>query len=357
MDIRGGGMTLLKRILSFSIFLVFCFACGTGGDVVRVTTISDGKIKGLGEKELARLEEIKAEAKKRELENPSLKRVIQATKNYSVEEYLAMYPEADNPRALDYKVGGYDVLDIVVYEEKDLSREDLRVSADGYLSFALIGRVKVDGITTSEIEKLISNKLAAGQFILDAHVSVFVKEYKSKQFMVLGAVKEPGSYPLQAEERVLDGISRAEGIDFDRVGKQGMIIRTKNPNTENEKKIVIRLDIAGLVKEGDQRSNLLLADKDLIYIPTADFYYIIGQVREPGKYPYQEKEITLVEAISTAGGFTPIAARNRTHIIRLEDGVEKIIEIKVDAITRAGKKLHDIKIYPGDVIVVPESFF
>ena len=58
-----------------------------------------------------------------------------------------------------------------------------------------------------------------------------------------------------------------------------------------------------------------------------------------------------------AGGFTNIAARNRTRIVRVENGMEKIIEVKVDAITKAGKKGQDVRIWPGDVIIVPESFF
>jgi len=70
-----------------------------------------------------------------------------------------------------------------------------------------------------------------------------------------------------------------------------------------------------------------------------------------------EGEITLVEAIGMAGGFTPIASRNSTRIIRVEDGVEKIIEVRVDAIIDAGKKIHDVIIKPDDIIVVPESFF
>jgi len=41
----------------------------------------------------------------------------------------------------------------------------------------------------------------------------------------------------------------------------------------------------------------------------------------------------------------------------VENGNEKIIEVQVDAITGAGKKAQDVTILPGDVIVVPESFF
>ena len=346
----------LKRLVIVILTFALLGACSTGGDVVQVTSVSDSNLEGLGEKELAQLAEIK-EAEKQEKEDSGLTGVIEKTPNYTVEEYLTLYPQASSQDAWDYKIGGYDILNIIVYEEEDLEREELRVGAGGYISFPLIGRVKVGGLTTSEVEKLISNKLAKGQYILDAHVSVTIEEYKSKQFMVLGAVQEPGVFPLQAKERVLDGVSKAEGIDFKQVGERGMLIRTLNSNAGQERKVVISFDLANLLKGVDQLSNLLLIDKDVIYIPTADFYFVIGQVEKPGKFLYQEKEITLVEAISSAGGFTPIAARNRTQIIRLEDGVEKIIKIKVDAITRSGKKLHDIKVLPGDVIVIPESFF
>ena len=67
--------------------------------------------------------------------------------------------------------------------------------------------------------------------------------------------------------------------------------------------------------------------------------------------------IDLVEAIIMAGGFTKIASRNRTRIVRMEDGKEKIITVKVDAITKSGKKAQDIRIQPEDIIVVPESYF
>ena len=63
------------------------------------------------------------------------------------------------------------------------------------------------------------------------------------------------------------------------------------------------------------------------------------------------------EALGMAGGFTRIASRNSTRIIRVEDGVEKVIEVRVDEITDAGKKIQDVVIKPEDIIVVPESFF
>jgi len=314
------------------------------------------EIEGLDQTQLDRLAKIK-EAEQTESNGHGLKNVIKATPSYTVTEYLTLRPEANNPAAKGYTVGPYDVLDINVYEEADLSRQGVCVSAEGDISFPLINRVSVGGLTTSEIATRISNRLAEGQFLIDAHVSVTVSDYRSKQFMVLGPVKVPGSYPLKAQERVLDALSRTGGIQSDEAGSELMIIRTEHPNTANERKLVVRINLQSLLDQGDPSSNLLLEDGDVLYISKAERFYIIGQVKKPGSFFYLDKNTTLVEAISMAGGFTTIAARNRTRIVRVEDGREKIIKVKVDEITKSGKKGQDVQILPGDVIVVPESFF
>lgn len=337
--------------------MVFFMGCATGGDVVTTKTVSQTDMRsGLGESTVQQLEEIKKSIQMQK-DPDDLTRVIQKTPSYSVEEYLRLHAADKRAGQGEYRVGGLDVLDITVYEEPNLSRKAVRISTDGNISFPLIGRLKVDNLTISEVENLITKALADGQYLREAHVSVIVVEYKSRQFMVLGSVKTPGTYPLMAQERVLDAVSRAGGIDFEKGGNRGMIIRTEHAGSPRERKVVIRIDLPGLLKGGNQVSNLLLADKDHLYIPTAEPFFIIGQVANPGPYLYRQNEITIVEAISMAGGFTRIAARNQTRIVRMEDGVEKIIEIRVDQITDSGKKTQDVIIKPGDVIVIPESIF
>jgi len=338
-------------------------ACSVTGDVVKVEIVEVGDYKGLKEADLAKIEEIRKSSTTKEIDN-NLSNVIAKTPQFSVTEYLKKYPEATDRISKNYRVGGYDVLNIMVYEEADLSREALPVSADGYITFPLIGLLKVENLTTSEIEKLIAHRLTQEQYLLDAHVSVMVIEYKSKRVLVLGTVNNPGSYSLQTRERILDAISRAGGIrrsseslGRSSAGKKGLIIRTENPDTPQESKIVINIGLKELLEDGDQISNIYMQDKDVLFVPSAEHFYIIGEVKEPGSYALVDREITLVEAISRAGGFTPIAARKKARIIRVEDGVEKIITINVDAITDAGKKIQDVIIQPNDVIVVPESFF
>lgn len=83
---------------------------------------------------------------------------------------------------------------------------------------------------------------------------------------------------------------------------------------------------------------------------------IIGQVTKPGEIRLQDREVTVVEAISMAGGFTDIASPNRTYIVRMENGVKKIIQVKVNKIIKS-KKGEDIILKPDDTVVVPEAFF
>ncbi|MDB4444530.1 polysaccharide export protein [bacterium] len=287
-------------------------------------------------------------------DDESLRRVIQESPRMSAEEYMKKYSRESDIMGLYYKVGVYDVLSITVYEKKELSRENVRVSEEGFISFPLIGPISVENLTTADIEKLISDKLTEGQHLMIAHVSVMVNEYNSKQFQVLGTIKKPGTFLLKAQERVLDAIFRAGGFDLEAQGSlRAMIIRTVNQNTPSEKQDVIEINLQGLMEGNNPVSNLLLMDKDILYIPMTKHFYITGQVNKPGSYFIPGRDIDILKAIDMAGGFNLNADRNRTRIYRLENGIQKIIEVKVSAITNARDKEKVFVIQPFDLVVVP----
>ena len=86
--------------------------------------------------------------------------------------------------------------------------------------------------------------------------------------------------------------------------------------------------------------------------------FVMGFVNKPGEYElFKDRQTTVLEAITMAGGFKEGAASNGTKVLRIEDGKEISISIKVTDITKKGDKEKDIPIKPGDIIVVPESFF
>ncbi|MDD5302941.1 MAG: polysaccharide export protein [Elusimicrobia bacterium] len=86
--------------------------------------------------------------------------------------------------------------------------------------------------------------------------------------------------------------------------------------------------------------------------------FVMGEVQKPGSYPIPtESRMTVLEAISTAGGFTPIAGQDRTRVLRNVNGVSVTYTIEVKAITQQGQKEKDLVLEPNDVIYVPQSFF
>lgn len=86
--------------------------------------------------------------------------------------------------------------------------------------------------------------------------------------------------------------------------------------------------------------------------------YVLGQVKKPSSIPIPpEKNMTLLEAITSAGGFTDIAAVSKVKVLRMEKGVQKSIEVDVSQITKEGNKQLDISLRPGDIVFVPQSLF
>jgi polysaccharide export outer membrane protein len=80
--------------------------------------------------------------------------------------------------------------------------------------------------------------------------------------------------------------------------------------------------------------------------------FVFGEVNRPGTFAY-ESNMSIVQAITLAGGFTKSAWKNRTSVTRIIDGVEKKIEIPVEAIGEGSQKNFELR--PGDIVFVPES--
>ncbi len=86
--------------------------------------------------------------------------------------------------------------------------------------------------------------------------------------------------------------------------------------------------------------------------------YVLGQVSKPGSIQIPpEKDLTVLEAITSVGGFTDVANTSKVRILRVEDGKQKNMDVDVSQITKQGNKSLDIALQPGDVVFVPQSLF
>lgn len=243
--------------------------------------------------------------------------------------------------AQDYIVGEGDVLKITVYNHPDLTTT-ARVTGEGDILFPLIGQVRVGGLTLSRVVDKISAMLADG-YIVEPQITVFIEDYRSKKAVVMGQVQNPGLFVLHGQITFLELISKAGGLTKD-AGDKATIKRRSNQPDNSENRITI--DLKRLIEKGDMSLDMPIMDGDSIYISKAGVFYASGEVRNPAAYKYEEG-LTVVKAITMAGGFTDKAATGRIKIMRKRSGKEEMIErVKMDE-----------PVLPEDVIVVPESFF
>ncbi len=264
----------------------------------------------------------------------------------------------------DYHVGAGDVLDIKIFEDPDASGT-FEVSPDGFINFPYIGRIKVEGKTTSQIENLLEQKLKEGKIYVNPHVSVSVAKYRSKKVVVLGEVEKPGVYSINRELTILDVLSMCGGLT-DRAGDRLILLRGGSAATSvtsasgkfvrgigagQEVRVVSLVD---LLQKGNLKENYRVKNGDIIFVPEAGKVYLFGEVKKPGVYKFHEG-MTLLQAVVKAGGFTVRAAPSRVRIIRMSGGKEKVIEVNMKKIIDNEEK--DVKLKNGDVVVIPESYF
>lgn len=257
--------------------------------------------------------------------------------------------------AADYVIGPEDVLTINVFDQKELSGR-YAVELDGTFSFPLIGRIQAAGLTLRQFEVALKEKLSDGYF-KDPQVTVAVEQYRSQQIFVVGEVRQPGPVSLTGGMTLIEALARA-GSTLPSASGQVIVVRSKDPKNRriqapvtpppegvaDERFETVKVDIREL-EGGSLTQNIALRDGDTIFVPRAELIYVFGQVKNPGSYAIQ-KDTTVLQALSLAGGLTPNGAMGRIKIVRIVNGEKK--ELKV--------KLTDM-VQPGDTIIVPERYF
>jgi polysaccharide export outer membrane protein len=109
----------------------------------------------------------------------------------------------------DYKIGAEDELTISVWHEPELSQAVV-VRPDGLITMPLLNDLKVLGLTTDELQTLLTEKLKT--VVNDPQVTVIVKAVHSRKVFVMGNVTKQGVYPLGGKKTVLELIAEAGGL-------------------------------------------------------------------------------------------------------------------------------------------------
>lgn len=117
--------------------------------------------------------------------------------------------ETDNQR--DYLINAGDVLEVSVWNEKDLTREVL-VRPDGFISLPLAGHIAAGGQTVSQVEAALVKAL--GNYLKDVPtVTVSLRQSNGFKIYVLGKVNRPGEYPVTQPTDVMQALALAGGLN------------------------------------------------------------------------------------------------------------------------------------------------
>ena len=237
-------------------------------------------------------------------------------------------------------LGPGDVIRVNVYGNPDLNTET-RVSDGGTITFPLVGRVPVGGMSVNAAEKKIASLLESGGYLRKPQVTITVTQVQSQAVSVLGHVNRPGRYPLEGGKRsMMDLLAQAGGIAPDG-GDTVSVIRTRKGKVTKE-----MVDVIDMVRNGELSKDFDLAADDVIYVERAPRFYIYGEVQRPGMFRL-ERAMTVTQALSAGGGLT-MRGTERGMVIKRRDADGKIQAIKA--------KQDDV-LQTDDVVYVKESWF
>ena len=225
--------------------------------------------------------------------------------------------EPSGSKNANYVVGAQDVLTVTVFNEPQLSGR-FRVENDGQFNYPFLGRLQAGGSTLAEIAAVVKTKLADG-YVRDPQVTVDVEQFRSQNVFVMGEVRAPGRFTLTGSVTLVEALAQAGSV-APTAGNEVLILRPRQPTGESPTlpdtadADVQRVDLRD-IQAGKLAANVTIRDGDTIFVPKAQRFYVTGHVRSPGAYNL-EPNLTVLQAISLAGGLTERGSDSRVRILR-----------------------------------------
>jgi len=305
----------------------------------------------------------------------------------------------------DYVIGNGDLLDLEVFDVKELSRE-VRVSQTGSIGIPLVPvRLHVAGLTEVQAEQKISEVLEANGLVSHAEVSISVKERKSKPITVVGAISHPMVYQADRPVSLLEVLAEAGGLAND-AGDTVIVNRpaqetpsdsteppsigpedhpaavvsngsthsgpaqephsstTAAPNASADPPPIdpphlnntITINLNELMESGDATNNIILQAGDIVTVPHSGIVYVLGAVSKPGGFVLANDrgQMTAMKVLALAGGLNTTAKSDHAVIVR-KDAQGQQHEVDVDLKKVMKRQSEDVQLQPSDILYVPDS--
>jgi polysaccharide export outer membrane protein len=249
-----------------------------------------------------------------------------ARANRADAEVVRLFTTVSDP----YQLGSGDILSIVIWGHPDLTSgtvggDDNRfvssvpaefsgpagfvIDDRGMITYPYIGEIRLAGLTTEQARAALAQKLT--RYIRKPNIVLRVRSFRSKRVYVDGELKTPGLLTIDdIRMSLVEAINRAGGM---------LPTADQSRITLTRQGVTYAVDLPDLMKKGLNPTQLVLADGDVLRVPSRDEsqVFVSGEVVAPRAIAMHDGRLSLSEALGASGGINPVSGDPRqVYVIR-----------------------------------------
>lgn len=222
---------------------------------------------------------------------------------------------------LEYRIGPLDMVQVVVWEHPELTSPmgqyqpaGQKVTTDGKLFYPYAGELQAAGLTAQELRLEITKRLS-DKILNDPQVDVRVTGYNSQKAFVSGAVNKPGNVAFDEKPMTIPTAIAAVNGFAEEADPAGMQLRRGDK--------VYNINYLESFKSNLPLDRIVLQPNDQLFVPAlsetqkSNRVYVMGEVQKTGIVNMNRGELSLVEALASAGGLQAVTASSHAvYVIR-----------------------------------------
>jgi polysaccharide export outer membrane protein len=258
----------------------------------------------------------------------------------------------------DYRLGANDQI-LVRSNAAEIGDRPFRVNEEGQIDFPLIGVVPAAGMTVRDLEADMARRLL--EYVREPLVSITVTQFRSEPVTFFGAFVAQGVYPLSGGRSLVEMLTTVGGllpnasrrIRITRRAEYGTIPlpgAIEDPETGTSS---VEISLDTLMQNINPAEDIVLQAYDVVTAETAQPVYVLGEVTRPAPIPLGgQPSISVTQALSTAGGFTPTAVRGKVTVYRPVLGTSRVAQFEIDMKELLAGRINDFPLLPNDLLFV-----
>jgi protein involved in polysaccharide export with SLBB domain len=250
-------------------------------------------------------------------------------------------PLANVPISPNYLLGPADALRVQVWNLNEIRVEqESTVTADGYITLPVLGKIVLSGKTLGEAQAIIAGR--AAEFYSAPQVLVELIRQRTVDVYVIGEVMRRGKFALPGSATLLTALYAAGGPSEVGSYRHVKLLRPSEPEQV--------VDLYEYLMQGRSDGDLLLQAGDTVFVPPLESEIgLVGTVRRPCRYELTDS-VTLADALKMAGGMQPSGYAAGIQVWRADaDGMWKMLLAHAG---KDGERGRDLQLRDGDLVQV-----